>query len=237
MLLDLLETSGQEFSSLARVLVYSVMVHPRNERARKRMLAAARAHEHLTPRIEAKALIEARTAARKGLAGAILLRLIQIDEAGHKPSLNAASFLLSVTWPDDWLTDPEFSRLRGLETGRQRERHLKAWNMYRPVAHLWGAFLLPLMQHLDAPTFLDDGADFVKFLHTADWLAVRGSQIYLDNPGRRRREPAMECSKTWRFILPSRYRVDPAWTPEVPPLTEKELRALTSVKIARRTTA
>jgi hypothetical protein len=233
MLIDLRDESLRELHPSARILVYAVMLYPRNKRARNGVLNAAK-REQLTEAAQARELAKARTGARVGLAGAILLRLIQIEEADQVPSLNAASFLISEMWEKDWLTNPDYSRLRGLKTGRQKQRHLDAWRMYRPVAHLWAALLLRLFQDADGPTFLDqEGADFIEFIHVADWLAVRGSQIYLSNPRRHRRVPAMEHSKTWRFCLPERNRPELDWAPNLPPLTEQELRALTSARIAR----
>jgi hypothetical protein len=204
------------------------MLYPRNKRARNGVLNAAK-REQLTEAAQARELAKARTGARVGLAGAILLRLIQIEEAGQKPSLNAASFLIGEMWPKDWLTDPDHSHLRGLMTGKHKQRHLDAWRIYRPVAHLWAALLLPLLQDADRPTFLEQEADFINFIHDADWLAVRGSRIKLFNRERRRYVPAMEFSKTWRFSLPARDCPEPSWAPNIPPLIEPELRALSSV--------
>lgn len=232
-LIDLRDETHRDLDSWARVLVYAVMLYPRDQRARSGVLKAAK-QDQLTEAAQAKELAKARTAARVGLAGSILLRLIQIEEAGEKPSLRAASFLISEMWEKDWLTNPDYSHLRRLNTGRQRQRHLDAWHINRPVAHLWAALLLPLFYDMESPTFLDQDADFIEFIHVAEWFAARGSQIYLLNPRARRNVKAMEPSKTWCFKLPERYRPQPGWAPNLPALTKRELRALTSVRIARR---
>lgn len=232
MLMDLRDKTGRELSPLARVIVYAVMLYPRDKRKRHGVVNAAERHQ-LTEAQRVRELAKARTAARVGLAGSILLRLVQIDEAGEKPSLRAASFLISEMWEKDWLTNPYYSHLRGLNTGRQRQRHLDAWHINRPVAHLWAALLLPLFYDMESPTFLDQDVDFIEFIHVAEWLAGRGSQIYLSDPRERRYVPAMEHSKTWNFKLPKHCRPEPGWAPSLPALTEPELRALTSVRIAR----
>lgn len=224
MLLDLRDSTGRKLDPLAHVLVYAVMLYPRDERARKRVLATATA-QHPSPKKEAKSMGEALSAARAGLAGDILLRLILLDEADMTPSLNAASWLIGVTWPHDWQIDPEFTQLRGLGTGKHRERHLKAWHQYRPAAHLWTAFLLSRIQVPDGPNFPHQEADFLKFLHTADWLALRGAKIRLYNPQHRRRLPAIQKRMAWRFVLPKRLAPNAEWKPDLPPITEKELRA------------
>lgn len=235
MLMDLRDETGCELSPLARVLVYAVMLYPRDKRKRDGVVDAAKRNQ-FTKGQQERELAKARSAARVGLAGSILLRLIQIDEAGQKPTLNSASFIIGVMWEKDWLTNPENSRLRGLKTGKHRPRHLDAWRKYRPVAHLWAALLLPLHRDADSPTFLEQKADFINFIHVADWFAVRGSRIKLFNQKLRRYEPAMEVGKTWQFSLPERDRPQPGWAPNILPLTKPELRALSSVKtrMARR---
>ena len=231
MLLDLRDRSGCGLNPLARVLVYAVMLHPRDQRARNRVLATATA-KHLTAKKEAKAMAEAHSAARAGLAGDILLRLVLLDEAGLAARLNAASFLIGTTWPDDWQTDPELPRLRGLKTGRQRERHLKAWHQYRPAAHLWAAFLLSQIRTPERPVFSDQESHFLEFLHTADWFAVRGSKILLYDQQWRRRLPAMKKSKVWRFNLPQHIAPNAEWNPDLPLITEEELKAYAIFKCA-----
>ena len=106
MLIDLRDESLRELHPSARILVYAVMLYPRKKRERNGVLNAAK-REQLTEAAQARELAKARTGARVGLAGAILLRLIQIEEAGQKPSLNNASFLISVMWEEGWLTKPD----------------------------------------------------------------------------------------------------------------------------------
>lgn len=227
-MLDLRNQIGRGIDPYARVRVYSAMIHPNDQPARERIHETATAPS-IPASTESTTLREASSGVGAALSGSMLLRMIQIQEdGGFVPSLNAASFLISELWPKDWQTDPEMGHLRGRGSGRHRQRHLKKWHEYRSVAHLWAAFLLPQYFDPDAPTFLDRDGDLVEFLHVADYLAVRGSKIFLQRPKGGSRERAMDRKSTVRFELPAAHRSDPNWAPALPCLTDRELRALES---------
>ncbi len=220
---DLYDDTGGELDRTAGIRVYAVMLHPRDENARRLFIQYGLLEaEGENPSLQQP---NARLAARAAVAGGLLLQLIQMDREGFRPSLNAASLMLANIWPKDWYYNAKlgFGQYRNLGTGRHRQRHLAIWREYRMVSHLWASFLLSEPTQLP---FLAHWGELVEFLHVADYLAISSSRIYLDRPRSGRRKPALERAETVRFYLPERYRPHPTWAPSIPPLTDEEIRAL-----------
>lgn len=132
---DLRSPDGNGLLAQAPLIIHAVMFAPNSvvdqlERIQTSILDAA---GRLSGTVGDQFFKETQQNYRAVLSGAILLTLLRLDDAGYRASLNSASLLLSEIWVWD---DETRMLLRGLNVGKQRDLHLKAWRHYRPAAHL-----------------------------------------------------------------------------------------------------
>ena len=162
-----------------------------------------------------------RRLAPAGAAGAILLRLLQIERARAATSLNRAMWVVSETRVYK----------EGLEkvpkAGKQKAKLLKAWREFRSVAHLWAICRLALRpsplpdQNSAVMPFLPE--KLPKFIALAEGLAHAGSQVMVGRGPSR--EPALFQDDLWRFSLPKTL-TQPPREPAIPELEPEALKAL-----------
>ena len=162
-----------------------------------------------------------RRLAPAGLAGAILLRLLQMERAQAETSLNRARWVVSET------TVYKEGLEKVPKAGKQKAKQLKAWREFRSVAHLWAIYTLALL-----PFPLPDQNSAVmpfwpeklpKFIALAEGLAHAGSRVMVGRGSARR--PALSQDDLWRFSLPKTL-AQPPREPTIPVLEPEALKAL-----------
>lgn len=234
-ILDLRDHTTNAIQGDAPHRLLAIMLYPRNQRARNKLMRdlALLGSENLREGAEALILDQVfRACTRPAIAGAMLLNLVRLEGAGYRPSLRMASRLTNEMWkwPNN-LNDRR--RFHGLGGGKHMPRHFQFWKEFRLVAHFWGAWLLaptvdPRALPDFAPDFLKGPDETAEFANVAGYLACRGARIFLhgtdQNPrGARLRGPAIDPTKSWRCHLPTSYKPAPDWRPRIPPLTKAEV--------------
>lgn len=199
--------------------VFAVMAHPGDERMRQEFLACAisRVFEDEVGDVEIPATIlrallhspsmetvfdRAAESARGGsVAGDVLLYLAEMAKTGvNEPSIRKAIYVAS-----DYLSDATCGD--GKKPGASDPSIRKAWEEFKPVAHLWAAFRICQFGGNEFPSlpFDLDGDAFSRFLSVADFFLSFGEDF---QPTRSKNgETALIAEDVWR--LPKEYRVEP----------------------------
>lgn len=204
-----LRTDGDAVDSLAPFKVLAVMCHPEDVVRREQQLAliqrgSGQGRPRREPLVPNRFNEEVKLAAhRAGVAGGLLLTMLQLQGNGHAATLNCAIPLVSALLPEwtkwderNWSKESHMSH-----HPRSRRKMLDAFKSYRTVAHLWAAMIYGGEEgrrdiwpgSIDTlPTFL---AYADCFLNMACGLPWRG----------RDRRFALDRSQSWVFTIPKRF--------------------------------
>ena len=190
--------------------VLAVMCEPNDRARRERMLALTSAQPEAgdAPRGEPlydrafDALAKPRVT-RGMVAGGLLLTQLQLEPNGYLPSLNRAIHVVTAPLPRwDPETGPYWEKLLG-HLPRSRRKMLGAYEEFRPVAHLWAAFVYGA-QNVESgawPGWAGTSRGLPTFLAYADFLLELACR--LPSPASDLRF-AMDRADAWRFTNSSR---------------------------------
>ena len=153
-----------------------------------------------------------------GIAGLILLRLMQIDGQAPPASVNKA-----MAAAEDYLqrvpsTDGSYGprSLRGIQ---------QAWSEYKPVVHLWAALLALLRREKSRSAFAVDALlsffteSLPEFLAVAEYFLRFGADFH----SRGQRKPLLTRSEVWH--LPQGVSLPP-FDITLPPLADQTIKIL-----------
>jgi hypothetical protein len=223
---DLCQKDGM-LHPLAPFKVLAVMCHPKNRIQREKMVGnieqgtgVSRPRRH--PMTGDEFMQEVRlTSRRAGVAGSLLLTMLQLHHSGRAPSLNQAIPLVAALLPE-WQQSqsPYWSKTSHYKhRPHSRTNMLRAINYFRPAVHLWAAMaygqqagrgdIWPGASE-NLPTFL---AYSEAILELACALPSRAGD----------RRFAVTRSEAWCFVLPEPVAIVKL---EVPPLNEGQLAVL-----------
>jgi hypothetical protein len=226
---DLRQNDGT-LHPLAHFKVLAVMCHPKNRIQREKMLGniqhetgVSRPRRHPMTGDEFRKEVRL-TSRRAGVAGGLLLTMLQLHHNGRPSSINQAMPLVTSLLPE-WLQPqgPYWSKTSHYEhRPYSRTNMLRALNHFRPVAHFWAAMAYGLQSDRQdispgaletLPTFLAYGEAILRLLSTLPSLA-------------RDRRFAITRSEAWSFTLN-----EPVATLKltVSPLSPEQLAILTSI--------
>ena len=224
---DLRDQSGG-LHPLAPFKVLAVMCHPTDRKMRERMLApvqreaaAQRArrkgfsHDQILREVQLRGN-------RAGLAGGLLLTLLQLRENGFRHSLNRAIPLITPLldrWEQPaagaWSPDCHVAH-----RPHSRRKVLGAFNDFLSVAHLWAA-LIHGGQHQRPDIWPGSNETLPRFIAYAEAFALMGSR--LSWPGHDRRY-TLDRGKICGFHLPDYLRESASV--EALPLTDPQRAVL-----------
>ena len=238
---DLRTSDGLDIREDALAIVWSILMKPHVRQNQNRMVDFANrdAGGQAGEAVRDRQIENAHKRCLEGcLAGGMLLNLVRLriaqqdleaEQTGKSPvqlapSMNRAHLLLS-------------DQIKGAQSKKQ---NLDCFRRFRRCTHLWATVYLNLWRELTALTDnnppyapdvlrIENRDDFVRFLHTADWLSIKASEISLRHDRSKKREPALEESKIWRFQLPGTDRPAKSWRPDLPRLTEIEFERVRPV--------
>ena len=212
---------------LAPFKVLAVMCHPSDRIRREKMLGTIETETGVArPRrqpVPAEAFMqEIRLASRRaGVAGSLLLTMLQLHHSGRRASLNQAIPLVKALLPKwqqpqslDWSKICHFDH-----RPRSKTTMLQAYNEFRSVAHFWGA-LLHGQQHDRQDIWPGALETLPTFLAYAE--AILGLACALPSFAGNRRFAANR-SEAWSFIVPG--QIGPAQLLP-PPLNEEQVDIL-----------
>ncbi len=195
---------------LAPFKVLAVMCHPTDRKMRERILAPVQRETGTqTPRAaglgHGQNMREVQLRGnRAGLAGGLLLTLLQIHDNDVRHSLNRAIPLIThllEKWDQPiapaWSPDSHVAH-----RPHSRRKVLGAFNDFMSVAHLWAA-LIHGGQHQRPDIWPGSNETLPRFLAYAEAFALRGSR--LEWPGHDRRF-TLDRRKIWRFHVPEHLR-------------------------------
>jgi hypothetical protein len=150
---------------------------------------------------------------RAEVAGAILLTLLQLHADGYRGSLNNALPLVASLLPA-WIQHTGPTWRAGFEHGRaptSRRKLLAAWSDFRPVAHLWAAYVFGAQNERDdigpaSPHTLPAFLDYANaFLSMGRALPLRSQDSRF----------ALTKAKAWTFAVPESLR-ETRWVEALP---------------------
>ncbi len=206
---DLKDQSGR-LHPLAPFKVLAVMCQPTDHKMRERMLAPVQRETGTqTPRAAGlspdQIMREVQLRGnRAGLAGGLLLTLLQLRENGFRHSLNRAIPLITSLlerWEQPtgptWTPDSHVAH-----RPHSRRKVLGAFNDFLSVAHLWAA-LIHGGQHQRPDIWPGSNETLPRFLAYAETFALMGSRLTW--PGHDRRY-TLDRREIWRFHLPDYLR-------------------------------
>jgi hypothetical protein len=201
---------------LASFKVLAVMCHPNSRIGREKMMAHIQKEiGEGIPRRQPLSSEEFhaevwRVATRAGVAGGLLLTMIQLCANGYRATLNQAMPLVAALLPQ-WQqpVGPYWSK--DAHVGHRphgRVAMLAAFNEYRSVAHQWAA-LLHGQQHDRQDIWPGQNKTLPVFIAYSEAILDLGCRLPSFVPGRRF---AVTRSSAWHFTIP-----------EVPAVTLKGL--------------
>ena len=206
---DLRDKSGG-LHPLAPFKVLAVMCHPTDRKMRERILAPVQRETGTqTPRAaglsHGQIMREVQLRGnRAGLAGGLLLTLLQMHDNDIRHSLNRAIPLITPLldrWEQPaagaWSPDCHVAH-----RPHSRRKVLGAFNDFLSVAHLWAA-LIHGGQHQRPDIWPGSNETLPRFLAYAEAFALRGSR--LEWPGHDRRF-TLDRRKIWRLHVPEHLR-------------------------------
>ena len=204
-----LRQNNDDFDPLSSFKVLAVMCHPQ-DRVRREALLARLQKETASGNPRRKGIssdeffAEVKFASsRAAVAGGLLLTLLQLQLAGHRPSVNQAVPLVTALLPK-WENQMGPLWSKGGHVGhrpRSRSGMLNAFQRYRSVSHLWAALILG--GQLDR---LDIGLGSLKTLPT--FLAYANCVLEMACtllPTKRDRRAVMSRANAWTFTIPNRF--------------------------------
>ena len=178
--IDLRNPSGDDLHPLAPFVVLAAMLHPRDERARSRIMAMGEAETVVGP------------------AKRPLLTLESAMRAARYVSPKY-EVLTGAEWHDA-------KSLNALPMGSRRQILRAAFREFEPVAHLWGAQILADAEARDkgmgdeAPVGCATNEQLPRFLAVAEEIGQLGSHVWLAARPKKRR--AWDPNDCVRFRLP-----------------------------------
>jgi hypothetical protein len=206
---DLRDQSGG-LHALAPFKVLAVMCQPSDRKMREHMLAAIQRETGAgIPRASGfsddQFMREVQLRGnRAGLAGGLLLTLLQLQENGLRHSLNRAIPLITPLlerWEQPqaraWTPDSHVAH-----RPHSRRKVLDAFNDYLSVAHFWAA-LIHGGQNQRPDIWPGSNETLPCFLAYAEAFALQGGRLKW--PGRARRY-TLDRQKIWRFHVPENLR-------------------------------
>jgi hypothetical protein len=206
---DLRDQNGG-LDPLAPFKVLAVMCHPADRKMRERMLApiqretgtqtpraAGLSHDQIMRGVQLRGN-------RAGLAGGLLLTLLQLRENGFRHSLNRAIPLITPLlerWDRPiapaWSPDSHVAH-----RPHSRRKALGAFNDFLSAAHLWAA-LIHSGQHQRRDIWPGSNETLPRFLAYAEAFALRGSRLVWPSHDRRF---TLDPRKIWRVQIPEHLR-------------------------------
>ncbi len=223
---DLRQNDGT-LHPLASFKVLAVMCHPRHRTQREKMLGNIEQETGVSrPRgrpMTAEAFMQEvrRTSRRSAVSGGVLLTMLQLHHNGRRPSINQAIPLVTALLPE-WKQpqSPYWSKVSHYgHRPHSKTNMLRAFDQFRPVAHLWGALLYG-QQNDRQDIWPGTRETLPAFLAYAEAILELASAL----PSfARDRRFAITRSEAWFFTLPG-----PIATVKlaVPPLNEQQLAIL-----------
>jgi hypothetical protein len=206
---DLKDQSGR-LHPLAPFKVLAVMCQPTDRKMRERMLAPVQRETGTqTPRAaglsQDQFMREVQLRAnRAGLAGGLLLTLLQLRENGCRYSLNRAIPLITPLlerWDQPiapaWTPDSHVAH-----RPHSRRKVLATFKDFLSVAHLWAA-LIHGGQHQRPDIWPGSNETLPRFIAYAETFALRGSRLVW--PGHDRRF-TLDPRKIWKAQIPEYLR-------------------------------
>jgi hypothetical protein len=208
---------------LAPFKVLTVMCHPNNRINREKMLGSiqqetGQGKPRRRPLTSEEFIDEVRrVGTRAGVAGGLLLTMVQLQSSDRNPSLNHAIPLVAALLPK-WKQPegPYWSKdCHVRHHPHSRGNVLRAFNEFRSVAHFWAA-LLHSQQHNRQDIWPGSLDTLATFLARAE--AILDLACHLPSFSRGQRF-AMSRSGAWRFTIQDIQRI----TLDVLPLTDEQL--------------
>ena len=206
---DLRDQSGG-LHPLAPFKVLAVMCHPTDRKMRERMLApiqreaaAQRArrkgfsHDQILREVQLRGN-------RAGLAGGLLLTLLQLRENGFRYSLNRAIPLIT-SLLERWEQPTAPTWTPGSHVAHRphsRRKVLAAFNDFLSVSHFWAA-LIHGGQHQRPDIWPGSNETLPRFIAYAETFALMGNRFPW--PGHDRRY-TLDRREIWRFHVPEHLR-------------------------------
>jgi hypothetical protein len=196
----------EKLDSLATFKVLAVMCQPTNRVRREQMLATVQSETGVEPNRrrgltndEFYREVEL-TSARAGVAGGLLLTLLQLHLNGYRPSLNRAIPLVRALLPVwEQPSAPYWSKESHVgHRPHSRRKMLECYQAFRSVAHLWAAALHG-QQHQHVDICPSKPATLPIFLGYADCILRMASLL---PPNRRDGLLRIIPSKSWTFSIP-----------------------------------